>query len=145
MDCDKATDEPGKTGGLVHMALLAGGLASGVALTVLLSVVAYYAQGHNRALVLILIVGNLFVMVPWHLRTMPQWFDAGLAIARGFHWIVNLIFASLGLLLLSHAGQPKRALAFGTLALMFVLWARTARWLTYRGSATDLELATPEA
>ena len=141
MDCVKSARPASGSGKVIQKVMLYSGFASGIVLTVMLGAVAWLAPGHYRPLLLVMIVGNIFMMVPWHRWTMPQWFNAGLAIARGFHWVVNLIFASLGLLLLTHAGHPKRALAFGALALMFVLWAGAARRLTYRGYPPDAELA----
>ena len=133
---------PGKARRLAHKVLMWSGIASGVALTLMLSSIAVLTQGHHRGLVVVMILANIVMMVPWQRWPMPQWFDSALAVGRGFHWFVNLVFATLGLLLLAHAGHPKHALAFATLAAMFVLWAATARRLTHRETPAQPELAS---
>ncbi len=120
---------------IAHKALLWGGMASGVALTLALVFVARSAGAHTRGLILAMVAINIVMLVPWSFRTMPHWLYAALAIARGFHWVVNLMFACFGLLLLAHAGEPRRAVAFGILSLMFVMWAAAARRLTHRNLA----------
>ena len=125
---------------VAHKALLWGGMASGVALTLALAFVARSTGAHTRGLILAMVAINIVMLVPWSFRTMPQWLYAGLAIARGFHWVVNLMFAGFGLLLLAHAGEPHRAVAFGVLSLMFVMWAAAARRLTHRDDETTADL-----
>jgi hypothetical protein len=117
---------------LAHRALLWSGLASGIALTLVLAFLARSTQANTRGLILLMVAVNIVMLIPWKWQSLPQWAHAPLAIARGFHWIVNLMFGGFGLLLLAHAGAPRRAVAFGVLALMFVLWAAAARRLTHR-------------
>ena len=118
-------------------ALMWSGFASGVALTILLGYIAFMVHGHGRSLMLLMVGVNLLMLTPWQWRALPAWLYAGLAVARGFHWAVNLMFGSLGLLLLVHAGAPRRALAFGIVSMMFVLWAAAARRLTRHGAVAQ--------
>ena len=117
----------------------------GVVLTGLLIVVAVLAQGSHWGLVIAMVVANIFMMVPWHVWPMPRWFEALLAIARGFHWIVNILSALLGVVLLTHTGHPKPAMVLASLAIMFTLWASAARRLTYREPLADSVLEAPLA
>lgn len=117
---------------IARKVLLWSGMGSGVAITVALAFMARSTASHTRGLIFAMIAINIVMLIPWSLRTMPQWLYAALAIARGFHWVVNLMFACFGLLLLAHAGAPRNAVAFGVLSLMFALWAAAARRLTHR-------------
>jgi hypothetical protein len=120
---------------VAHKLLVGSGMASGIALTLALAFVARSAPLHTGGLIYAMITVNIIMLIPWSFRTMPQWLYATLAIARGFHWIVNLMFAGFGLLLLAHAAELRSALAFGLLSFMFAVWAAAARRLTHR----DLE------
>ena len=115
---------------LARQALFAIGLVSGVALTVTLTVLAWRTPHNGRVIMIVMIVMNLFMLMPAVWRALPGWLHTGLAVARGLHWVINLAFAGLGLLLLMHAQSPRRALALMALSLMFVLWAAAARRLT---------------
>lgn len=117
---------------LARKALLWSGLGSGIALTLVFAFLARSTHANTRGLIFIMIAINLAMLVPWKWQSLPQWLHAPFGIARGFHWVINLMFGCFGLLLLTHAGQPKRAVAFGVLSLMFVLWAAAARRLTRR-------------
>ncbi len=117
---------------VAHKALVLGGMASGIAITLALAFVAGSAPAHTGGLIYAMIAVNIVMLVPWSFRTMPQWLYASLAIARGFHWIVNLMFAGFGLLLLAHSNELRNAIAFGMLSFMFALWAAAARRLTHR-------------
>jgi hypothetical protein len=124
---------------IAHKALVWGGMASGIAITMALMFVSRSAPGNTRGLIFAMVAINIVMLIPWSFKSMPQWLYASLAIARGFHWVVNLMFACFGLLLLAHAGEPRRAIAFGLLSLMFVMWAAAARRLTHR----DVEELAP--
>jgi hypothetical protein len=117
---------------IAHRLLLWSGMASGLTLTLVLAFMARSTGEHTRGLILLMVLVNILMMVPWQWKSMPQWLYAPMAIARGFHWIVNLMFGCFGLLLLAHAGAPRRAIAFGVLSMMFVLWAAAARRLSHR-------------
>ena len=145
MDCVASAKEPGRVRQFLHQGFVFCGLVCGLTLTCTMAYAALFARTPCRSLLIVMIAANLLMMVPWHLLPMPQWFEAGLAIARGFHWVVNLMFASFGLFLLTHAGQPRRAMEFGAIALMFALWAAAARRITYRDRAPAGALATPGA
>lgn len=106
------------------------GVACGIALTALLGAAAYHSHDQHRSFVYVIIAINILMLVPWQWRKLPEWLYASLAVARGFHWAINLGFAALGMLLLFHAHAPRRALAFAIVSVMFVLWAGAARRLT---------------
>jgi FtsH-binding integral membrane protein len=117
---------------VAHKALIWSGMASGIAITLALAFIARTAAVHTGGLIYAMIAVNIVMLVPWSFRTMPEWLYGGLAMARGFHWIVNLMFAGFGLLLLAHAHELRSAIAFGGLSIMFALWAAAARRLTHR-------------
>ena len=119
---------------IVGKAMLWSGIASGIALTAMQAYVAQFARAEGRTLLLVMIVVNIAMLTPWNWRTLPGWLVTGLSVARGFHWVLNLMFGALGLLLLAHAGTQRRAMAFAALSLMFVLWAAAARRLTKDGA-----------
>ena len=122
---------------VAHKLLLWSGMASGIALTLVLAFMARSTGANARGLILLMVGVNIIMLVPWKWQSMPQWLYAPMAIARGFHWIVNLMFGGFGLLLLAHAGAPRRAIAFGVLSLMFVLWAAAARRFTHRDAVQE--------
>lgn len=129
---------------LARRSLLWSGFASGIALTALMAYVASLTHGHGRVLLVVLLAVNIVMLTPWNWRTAPHWLCAALAVARGFHWAVHLVFAMLGLILLTHASSPRRALAFATMSLMFAAWAAAARLLTRDGAAiAAVRLASP--
>lgn len=120
---------------LARRALLWAGFGSGVALTAVLAFITPLTHGHGRVLMLVMLIVNIAMLTPWNWRTLPQSLCAFLAVLRGFHWVINLVFGLLGLLLLTHASSPRRALAYAALSLMFVLWAAAARRLTQSGAS----------
>ncbi len=128
----KAAWDNSRTHKIAHRLLLWSGLASGITLTLVLAFLARSTGTNARGLILLMVAVNIIMLVPWRWQSMPQWLYAPMAVARGFHWIVNLMFGGFGLLLLTHAGAPRRAIAFAVLSLMFVLWAAAARRFTHR-------------
>jgi len=106
------------------------GLGSGLVLTAVLAYIGVTMQGHGRSLLAVMVAANLLMLAFGAWRAFPVWLRAGLSVARGFHWTVNLMFGCLALVLLFHASSPKRALTLGIVSMMFVLWAAAARRLT---------------
>lgn len=127
---------------VAHRGLMWLGLACGVTLTAVLAFLAHSAGANARVLIVAMIATNVVMIVPWNWSALPRWASTGIAIARGFHWIVNLMFAFFGLIMLMHADDPRRAIAFGVLSMMFALWAAAARRLTHRDPA---DVAAAEA
>jgi len=129
--CDVATDNKRTLlGRIARSAWIGMGVACGIALTGLMGAAVWYSHGHGRSFIAVIVAINLLMLVPWQWRKLPKWLHASLAVARGFHWAVNLGFAMLGILMLFHAHAPRQALAFAIVSAMFVLWAGAARRLT---------------
>ena len=131
---------------LTRRGLVWSGFGSGVALTALLAFIVPLVHGQSRAMLLIMLAVNVVMLLPWNWRTLPRPVCACLAILRGFHWAVNVVFGFVGLLLLPHAATPRRALAYAALSLMFVLWAAAGRRLSADGAtvaATRLASSRP--